>query len=98
MLPPVSRPVQRSLAVASPAARILDVVELTKPRITFMVVVTTAAGYLLGAERGGHVIELLHTMLGTALVAAGASALNQLLERDTDARMERTRNRPLPAG
>jgi len=84
--------------MASPVALVLDVVELTKPRITFMVVVTTAAGYLLGAAHGAHLIELLHTMLGTALVAAGASALNQLLERDTDARMERTRNRPLPAG
>ncbi|MBM4268422.1 MAG: protoheme IX farnesyltransferase, partial [Deltaproteobacteria bacterium] len=91
-------PTERSVAMASPVARVLDVVELTKPRITFMVVVTTAAGYLLGAAHGAHLIELLHTMLGTALVAAGASALNQLLERDTDARMERTRNRPLPAG
>ncbi len=89
---------ERSVVVASPATRALDYVELTKPRITFMVVVTSAAGYLLGAAGGGSLLALLHTIVGTAFVASAASALNQWIERDTDGLMERTRNRPLPAG
>ena len=89
---------ERSVAIETPATRALDYVELTKPRITFMVVVTTAAGYLLGASGGGSLGLLLHTIFGTALVASAASALNQWFERDTDGLMERTRNRPLPAG
>ena len=90
--------IERSVAMATPTARLGDFVELTKPRITFMVVVTTAAGFYLGSGPSIHLLVLLSTILGTALVAAGASCLNQLLERDTDARMLRTRNRPLPAG
>jgi protoheme IX farnesyltransferase len=73
-------------------------VELTKPRIALLVLVTVAAGAFFAA---GGVVEgmvLLHAVGGTALVAAGASALNQLLERHTDAQMARTANRPLPAG
>ena len=93
----VSRPLERSVDVAAPA-RAADYVELTKPRITFMVVITTAAGYLLGAAGGGSVVSLLHTLLGTALVASAASALNQWMERDTDGLMARTKDRPLPAG
>ncbi len=89
---------QRSIAITAPAARTLDYVELTKPRITLMVVITTAAGYLMGAPAGGSLLVLLHTIVGTALVASAASALNQWMERDTDGRMERTRGRPLPAG
>lgn len=89
---------ERSVAIATPATRALDYVELTKPRITFMVVVTTAAGYLLGTSGSGSLPVLLHTILGTAAVASAASALNQWIERDTDGLMERTKNRPLPAG
>ncbi|PYO63402.1 MAG: protoheme IX farnesyltransferase [Gemmatimonadetes bacterium] len=72
--------------------------ELTKPRITQLVLLTAAAGFYLGA---GSVVDLwllLHTLLGTALVAAGTNAFNQLRERDVDARMQRTRGRPLPSG
>lgn len=79
-------------------ARWADFVELTKPRITFMVALTTAAGYLVGVAPGRSLLGLFHTVLGTALVASAASTLNQWMERETDARMERTRNRPLPAG
>jgi len=89
---------ERSVAIEGPTTRALDYVELTKPRITFMVVVTTAAGYLLGAHGSGSLFVLLHTIVGTALVASAASALNQWVERDTDGLMARTRNRPLPAG
>ncbi len=77
--------------------RLADLVELTKPRITTMVLVTTAIGFLL-AGGAGEPMLLLHALLGTGLVAAGGSALNQLLERETDALMRRTARRPLPAG
>jgi len=73
--------------------------ELTKPRVTSLVLVTTLAGFYLGSERGG--IDwwvLLHALLGTALVAAGTSALNMYVEREADGKMLRTRLRPLPTG
>jgi protoheme IX farnesyltransferase len=77
---------------------VADYLELTKPRIAVMVLVTVATGFLLGTTGPVEWGLLCHTLLGTALVAAGASALNQLLERDSDALMRRTENRPLPAG
>ncbi|MGD9723682.1 MAG: heme o synthase [Pirellulales bacterium] len=80
------------------STRVADYVELTKPRISAMVLVTVGVAALVAdwGPPGGWL--LLHTLLGTALIAASASAFNQILERETDARMERTRNRPLPAG
>lgn len=72
--------------------------ELTKPRITQLVLLTAAAGFYLGAGGGVDVLLLVHTLLGTALVAAGTNAFNQLRERDLDALMQRTRGRPLPSG
>ena len=78
--------------------RIGDLVELTKPRITFLVLITTLVGFYMGSGDGLNFLLLFHTILGTGLVASGASALNQYLERDLDARMTRTRNRPLPDG
>src|SRR5213078_1262251 len=71
---------------------------LTKPRVVAMVLVTTAAGYYLGSAGSPRLAPLLSTLAGTALAAAGTLALNQYLERDLDARMERTRHRPLPEG
>jgi protoheme IX farnesyltransferase len=71
--------------------------ELTKPRIVLLVVATTVAGFLLAAPAADALI-LAHTVIGTALVAAGTNALNQWWERDVDARMVRTRGRPLPSG
>jgi protoheme IX farnesyltransferase len=78
--------------------RIGDLVELTKPRITFLVLITTLVGFYMGSRDGLNFLLLFHTILGTGLVAGGASALNQYLERDLDSRMTRTRNRPLPDG
>jgi protoheme IX farnesyltransferase len=78
--------------------RAADYLELTKPRITFMVLLTVAAGAALASTGPLDWIRLCQTLLGTTLVASGASALNQLFERDSDARMRRTENRPLPAG
>jgi protoheme IX farnesyltransferase len=87
--------------VANPAitpALAGDLLLLTKPRITLMVAFTSLVGYFLAAGRPLDVVGLLAAVTGTALVAAGASALNMVLERDTDARMRRTETRPLPAG
>ena len=79
-------------------ARLADFIELTKPSITLMVLITTLVGFYLGSPKGISFLLLFHTLLGTALVAAGASAMNQYVERDLDARMNRTRKRPLPEG
>jgi len=78
--------------------RVADLAELTKPRITLMVVLTAGIGLWLAS--GGEVSLglALHTLLGTGLLAAGSSALNQVLEQDLDALMTRTADRPLPAG
>ena len=86
--------------LASPAATALwrDFVELTKPRITLMVVLTTLVGFLVASPEDLPGWLLVHTLVGTALLAGGASALNQFLERQIDARMVRTARRPLPAG
>jgi heme o synthase len=86
--------------VTLPAApgRLADYVALTKPRIAVLVLFTVGAGVLLAGGSGVAWAVLFHAVFGTALVASGASALNQWLERDSDARMRRTRNRPLPAG
>ena len=78
--------------------RIADFVELTKPGIVALVLVTVAAGFYLGAPAGIAGLLLFHTLFGTTMVAAGSNALNQVLERDIDARMVRTESRPLPAG
>jgi protoheme IX farnesyltransferase len=72
--------------------------ELTKPRITQLVLLTAAAGFYLGAQGRVDVLLLANTLIGTALVAAGTNAWNQIRERDVDARMMRTRRRPLPSG
>lgn len=81
-----------------PASR-QPAMEFIRARLTALVVATTFAGYMLASA--GHPLDparLAWTLLGTALTAAGASALNQWLERDRDARMHRTRMRPVPAG
>jgi protoheme IX farnesyltransferase len=84
-------------ALPRPLATLAALVELGKPRITFMVLVTTAVGLWLAP--GAHPVTLIvTTLLGTTLVVAGANALNMYLERDVDALMTRTRNRPLPSG
>lgn len=77
-------------------SRASDYVTLAKPRLNVLVVVTTLAGYYMGHPTGSWWL-LLHTLVGTALVASGAAAFNQLLEIDVDGRMRRTRRRPLPS-
>jgi protoheme IX farnesyltransferase len=75
---------------------ISDVSELCKARITLMVLVTTLVGFLFGWRGPLDLLYLFQTLGGTALAASGAAALNQVFEVELDARMRRTRNRPLP--
>jgi protoheme IX farnesyltransferase len=77
---------------------VLDFVTLTKPRLNLLVLITTLGGLYLAAPEGVSGTLLLHTLLGTTLVAGGASALNQAWERTTDRLMRRTSGRPLPGG
>lgn len=78
--------------------QLADRVELLKPRITLMVVLTALVGFVAAGEGSICGPLLAAALVGTGLVAAGAAVLNQLLERDTDALMDRTRRRPLPSG
>jgi len=87
-----------SPAVAAARSVAPDYLELTKPRITFMVGVTALVGFVMASPGAVSLPRLLAALVGTGLVAAGASVLNMVLERDVDARMRRTRTRPLPAG
>src|SRR5207244_7943043 len=82
----------------SRAGFVHDLVELVKARLTLLVLLTTAVGFYLGAEGPISYSALLHTVLGTALAAAGAAALNQWWECKLDALMQRTQSRPVPAG
>ena len=73
-------------------------VALTKPDVSFLVVLTTAAGYYMGERGPIGWLHMIHTVFGTTLIAAGTAALNHWIERDSDARMRRTASRPLPSG
>ncbi len=87
------------LASRSLLARVASYAALTKPRIVFLVLVTTLLGFALARGRDSLAsLTLVAALGGTGLVTAGANALNMCLERDADARMIRTRRRPLPAG
>ncbi len=77
---------------------VADLVALTKPRVVVMVLLTTIVGYYVGLAGAPDWGRLVHLAIGTLLAAGGALALNQYWERDVDARMHRTRARPLPAG
>ena len=72
--------------------------ELIKPRIALLIVISTAVGYCYGMGEHFGFLTFIHTLLGTALLAAGSATLNQWYERDLDALMKRTKNRPIPAG
>ncbi|OHE89736.1 MAG: protoheme IX farnesyltransferase [Verrucomicrobia bacterium RIFCSPLOWO2_12_FULL_64_8] len=89
--------VQRGALPEAYRARFADYLELTKPRLSLLSVLTALVGYLAAVPKHAGP-TLLHVLLGTAFCAGGVAALNQWLEVDTDARMRRTRSRPLPAG
>ena len=74
--------------------------ELTKPRITCFILMSTAIGFVCGMNAGGPWtwVTLVHTLFGTALIASGTAALNQWYEREADAKMKRTMARPIPSG
>jgi len=88
--------IEAGLSVAR--CRVADYFALTKPRIVAMVLVTTLAGYYLGAHGRLDFALALNLVIGTAIAAGGTLALNQYFERELDAKMERTRHRPLPDG
>jgi protoheme IX farnesyltransferase len=83
---------------------IKDYIALTKPRITWLILMSTGVGYFFGAQKGFqgwtglHWLTLLHTVIGTGLIASGTAALNQWYEREADSKMRRTQARPLPSG
>jgi heme o synthase len=78
--------------------RATDFLELAKPRVVLMVLITAFVGFYVASATVPNYLELFQMLLGTALAAGGTLALNQYLERDTDSVMERTRHRPLPDG
>jgi protoheme IX farnesyltransferase len=75
-----------------------DYIELTKPRITWLILMSTAVGYFFGHQGAWSFWSVLHTILGTALIASGTAALNQWYEREADRKMRRTADRPIPSG
>src|SRR2546425_12083524 len=95
----VSAPTVMAASIARERRRVLaDLIALAKPRVVLMILVTTAVGYYAGLAGAPDYARLVHLLVGTLLAAGGALALNQYVERDVDARMERTRARPLPDG
>lgn len=87
----------RATATTLPRVRLRDLLELAKPRLTLMVALTTVIGAVAASKGSPDARLLLHAAVGTLLTAAGASVLNQLMERRTDGIMARTADRPLPA-
>jgi heme o synthase len=97
-MPSLSDQSQPSSLAVSQSRPWVDYVALTKPRVNLLVLVTTTIGFHLGNLGRTDLALLFHTVVGTFLVASGAAAFNQVLERDVDARMRRTMARPLPSG
>ena len=89
---------QAAATSTSDAGRPALYLALTKPDVSFLVVMTTVAGYALGSRGPLDWLRMAHTVFGTTLIAAGTSALNHYFERDSDALMRRTASRPLPSG
>jgi heme o synthase len=85
-------------AIPAARTRASDFAALAKPRLNLLVVVSAMAGYAMAGGESSQVVPLISTMVGTLLVAGGASAFNQIIEREPDSQMRRTRTRPLPDG
>jgi heme o synthase len=88
----------KAVSIATERAAIPDFLQLTKPRITLLVVATTLVGFYLGSPNEVPFWLLFNTLIGTALTAAGASALNMAMEWEPDSKMRRTEKRPIPSG
>ena len=80
------------------ASRANAYVALTKPDVSFLVLITTAAGYYMGVRGPVSWLHMSHVIFGTLLIAAGTAALNHYAERESDRYMRRTASRPLPSG
>ncbi len=89
---------QTAIAPLSVRERLAAYAELTKPRITFLIVLTSAAGFALASPGAVNYSALIAAMVGIALLSSGIATLNQYMERDLDALMRRTVDRPLPSG
>ena len=87
-----------SVAIPTTVSSVGDYFELTKPSVVWLIVMSTAVGFYLGSSGSLSLLLFAHTLLATALLAGGTGALNQWAERDLDALMRRTEQRPLPAG
>src|SRR5256885_17204709 len=87
-----------AVAPATVKARAAVYLELTKPRITFLIALTSAAGFCLGSRGAVNYLQFVHAIIGIALLSSGIATLNQFMERDLDGLMRRTENRPLPSG
>ncbi len=90
--------IQADILGTTEKSRSAVLADLVKARLTTLVLLTTAVGFYLGWSGPMDFVRLFNTLAATALVAAGAAALNQLLEREYDAKMRRTQDRPLPSG
>ena len=86
--------IETAAAIGSETSHSALYLALTKPDVSFLVVMTTVAGYALGTRGPLDWMRMAHTVFGTTLIAAGTSALNHYFERDTDALMRRTASRP----
>jgi protoheme IX farnesyltransferase len=80
------------------SGRVKDYVELTKPRITWLILMSTAIGFYFGHQGDWHFWPMLHVLIGTGLIASGTATLNQWYEREADKKMRRTQGRPIPSG
>jgi len=89
--------VPRGRILSGRSLMISDYIQLTKPRITWLILMSTGVGFFFGAVNGWNWSVLLHTLVGTGLIASGTAALNQWWEREADSKMNRTRQRPLPS-
>jgi protoheme IX farnesyltransferase len=90
--------IQSAAAAPARASIVWDYLELTKPNVVWLILMSTIVAFYIGAPSQMPVLLLLHTAFATALLAGGTGALNQWWERESDARMRRTESRPLPAG
>src|SRR6266404_8440376 len=87
----------RATAIAQPS-KLSAYITLTKPDVSFLVLMTTGAGYYMGARGPISWLHMIHAVFGTMLIAAGTAALNHYIERESDRYMRRTASRPLPSG
>lgn len=97
-IPNNSESIKHTSRVSSFVNRVGSYIELTKPRMVLMILITTAVGFYLGMQGSVNWMLFLHTIIGSGLTAGGVLGLNQYMERDVDALMPRTQHRPLPTG